>query len=185
MKIVSIFDSSKHTLLAIQYDGEEEDEYTKAFNNWSDVSYLRNFFKEHEKDLLHGYYQCSNINAAITETMALAQKLEDLIYDKAYGGATQKENMLQSLFKPLNNNDTQIYDLQKSKYNHSWLRIYAIRIAPNCYIVTGSAIKLVRNMDEKDYLIKEKQKLEKVKNFLIDEGLTDEDSFDFIELNGK
>lgn len=93
--------------------------------------------------------------------------------------------MLQSLFKPLNNNDTQIYDLQKSKYKHSWLRIYAIRIAPNCYVVTGSAIKLVRNMDEKDYLIKEKQKLEKVKNFLMDEGLTDEDSFDFIELNGK
>lgn len=185
MKLVPIFDPTKHTLLAIQYDGEEDDEYKKALNNWADVTYLRNFFKEHETDLLHGFYQFSSINAAIYETLEIAKDLEDLIYYNADGEATQIENMLQSIFKPLNNNDTSIYELQKSKFKNSWSRIYAIRIAPNCYVVTGSAIKLVLNMDEKDYLQSELQNLERVKNFLIEEGLTDEDSFEFIELNGK
>jgi hypothetical protein len=183
MKLVSIFDPTKHTLLAIQYDGEEEDEYKKALNNWADVTYLRNFFKEHESDLLYGFYQFSSVNDAIRHTIVLALDLDDLLFEHADGEATAIENMLQSLFKPLNNNETTINDLQKSKFQNSWLRIYAIRIAPNCYVVTGSAIKLVRNMHEKDYLVNELKKLERVKNFLIEEGLTDEDSFEFIELN--
>ena len=183
MKLVSIFDPTKHTLLAIQYDGEEEDEYTKALNNWADVTYLRNFFKEHETDLLHGYYPFSSVNEAIRHTMALAQDLEDLLFEHADGEATAIENMLQSLFKPLNNNETTINDLQKSKFQNSWLRIYAIRISPNCYVVTGSAIKLVHKMEERDYLLDELKNLERVKNFLLEEGLTDEDSFEFIELN--
>lgn len=183
MKLVPIFDHTKHTLLAIQYDGEEEDEYSKALNNWADVTYLRNFFKEHEADLLHGYYKCPSINTAINQTMELAEKLEDLIYDKAYGGAGNIEDMLQNIFKPLNNNDTNVYDVQKSKLSKTWLRIYAIRIAPNCYVVTGSAIKLVQNMQDKDYLKNELHKLQKVKDFLVANDLTDEESFEFLELN--
>jgi hypothetical protein len=183
MKLVSIFDVSKHTLLAIQYDGEVVDEFTKALNNWADVTYLRNFFKEHEADLLHGYYACPNIDTAIMQTTKLADELEDLIYDKAYGEANLEVNMLQSIFKPLLNNETNVYDIQKSKLSKSWLRMYAIRIAANCYIITGSAIKLVLHMNEKLHLVQELNRLNQVKNYLIEQGLTDENSFDFLELN--
>ena len=46
MKLVSIFDVTKHTLLAVQFDGEEDDEFRKAFINWNDTKYLYDFFKE-------------------------------------------------------------------------------------------------------------------------------------------
>jgi hypothetical protein len=184
MKLVPIFDISKHTLLAIQYDGEEVDEFKKAFNNWADVTYLRNFFKEHESDLLHGYYKCASIKVAVANTQSFAKELEQLIYEKADGNATQVQNMLESVFRALNDTETDVYDLQKSKLKKSWIRIYAIRIAPNCYVVTGSAIKLVHQMQEKDYLIAELQNLDKVKNFLKQNDLIDEESFEFLELKG-
>jgi hypothetical protein len=180
MKIVPIFDESKYTLLAVQYDGEEEDEFTKAFNQWNDVKFLRQFFREHEADLLYGFYKWENVNRAVDHTRFLAQKLEDLIYEKADEQASEIPNMLQSIFKPLNNNETDVQALQKSKTSYQWLRLYAIRINQQCYIITGSAIKLVLNMDERKYLQDELRKLEQVKNYLKEEGIADE--FDYLEL---
>ncbi len=182
MKLVPIFDVTKHTLLAVQFDGEEDDEFRKAFINWNDTKYLYDFFKENETDLLHGYYEFSSIDEAVLTTLDLAEKLEDLIFDKSDENATEISNTLQSIFKPLDNNETTIYNLQKSKLSKSWLRIYAIRIAEQVYVITGSAIKLVLKMDT-ELLKLELQKLERTKNYLLENDLIEENSFEFLELN--
>lgn len=59
----------------------------------------------------------------------------------------------------------------------SWLRIYAIRIDPNVYIVTGGAIKLTAKMQDREHTQIELEKLNKCRNFLIDNGVFDQDSF--------
>ena len=37
----------------------------------------------------------------------------------------------------------------------SWLRIYAIKLEPGCYIITGGAIKLTRTMQEREHTLNE------------------------------
>jgi hypothetical protein len=62
------------------------------------------------------------------------------------------------------------------------LRIYAIKIGPNTFIVTGGAIKLVGKMDERTHLLKEKQKLDEIRNYLKEEGILDQDDFEMYEI---
>ena len=59
----------------------------------------------------------------------------------------------------------------------SWLRVYAIRLEPNVYIVTGGAIKLTRTMQERAHTIIELEKLNSCKEFLKANGVFDKDSF--------
>ncbi|SHM40976.1 hypothetical protein SAMN05443669_103510 [Flavobacterium xanthum] len=60
--------------------------------------------------------------------------------------------------------------------------MYAIKIGPNTFIVTGGAIKLVGTMDERTHLLKEKQKLEDIKYYLKEEGILDQDDFEVYEI---
>jgi len=72
----------------------------------------------------------------------------------------------------LNNNEYIISVHQKSKarINIGWLRLYAIRLTANCYVVTGGAIKLTQDM-KRTHLIYELSKLERAKNFLRNNGI--------------
>ena len=62
-------------------------------------------------------------------------------------------------------------------HRRSWLRLYAIKLNVGIYIITGGAIKLTRTMQEREHTLLELSKMEKVRNFLINEGVFDEDSF--------
>lgn len=182
MKLVPIFARTKHTLLAIQFEDEVVDEFTKAFRQWNDIAYLRSFFKTHENDLINGFYTWPDSQTAVFHTLTLAQELEDLVFNKANGRAHEISDMLQDIFKPLNNVELNVRELQKSKTSKQWLRLYAIRISRQCYIITGSAIKLVKLMNEWEHLKKELHKLERVKQYLIEIGLLDEWDVEFLEL---
>lgn len=92
---------------------------------------------------------------------------------------------LDMIFRPLDNNRTAEMLLGKEKArlrkntNHhpSWLRIYALKLSSGIYIVTGGAIKLTARMQEREHTLKELHKMEKVRQFLFDENIVDEDSF--------
>lgn len=65
--------------------------------------------------------------------------------------------------------------------NASWLRIYAIKLEPGCYIITGGAIKLTRTMQEREHTLAELTKMEKVRSYLLNGGAIDADGFvDFL-----
>lgn len=61
----------------------------------------------------------------------------------------------------------------------SWLRIYAIRVDVNLFVISGGAIKLTPTMNETDHLILELDKLEITKQYLLDD---ENDQIDFVEL---
>jgi hypothetical protein len=98
--------------------------------------------------------------------------MENSLYDYSEQGFGGKESNLQYLFKPLNNFEYAINTLQKSKarIRKGWLRLYAIRLAENCYLVTGGAIKLTPDM-KRDHLKNELKKLEQAKLFLSTNGI--------------
>ena len=68
--------------------------------------------------------------------------------------------------------------ISKRKKHASWLRIYAIKLNSGIFIITGGAIKLTATMKERAHTAIELIKIEKVRRFLIDNGIADETSFE-------
>ncbi len=67
--------------------------------------------------------------------------------------------------------------LRNNPRHASWLRIYAIKLEPGIYIITGGAIKLTRTMQEREHTLVELARMEKVRRFLLDNNIADKDSF--------
>ena len=66
----------------------------------------------------------------------------------------------------------------KRKYGHSsWLRLYAIKLIQGNYIITGGAIKLTATMQEREHTKQELVKIDKVRRYLLEEGIIDDEGF--------
>ncbi|WP_133998434.1 hypothetical protein [Dinghuibacter silviterrae] len=138
----------------------------------NDINWLYNFFDRNKADLHGGFFGSITSEIAVLRTLNEAEKMEDLLYDFLEEGFNGSVNNLQHLFKPLNNFEYTIANHQKSKarIRNGWLRVYAIRLAKNCYLVTGGAIKLSADM-KRDHLQLELKKLELSKQFLRFHGI--------------
>ena len=77
------------------------------------------------------------------------------------------------MFRPLNDKEGKLYTHQQSKakidnkrnFPKPILRMYAIRLNKNTFVITGGAIKLTHKMDEHPDTAREIVKMKKVKNF--------------------
>ena len=89
----------------------------------------------------------------------------------------------------MNNRESYGSELQKSKSpddkKRPLIRLYAIRIHKNLFIVTGGAIKLTYQMGEHEDTDKELEKLEKVRDFLKSNGLTTADELIYYYENNE
>ncbi len=158
---------------AVRYDGNEDNELQILFDKWTDPSYLFDFFKEHVNDL--DYFNVTSIEEAINDTMDDSEEMERVFLDS-------KTN-LEELFRPLDNRTVMAKEIEKMKSkgktnrHASWLRIYAIRLSDGKYIITGGAIKLTKEMRDREHTRKELVKINKVRRFLIEEGIVDDEGF--------
>jgi hypothetical protein len=155
MKIVPIF---AEKLYAFQYAGEVEDEYFRLLDLWTDNAYLRQFAKNNN---------IADIREFVNRIIADAEYIDDLMIR-----INRSNQPLESFFKPLRNLETgtRVLSLQKGRKNE--LRIYAIKIDTNLFVITGGAIKLVLEMDQR-----EKGKLEAAKDYFKHNHVFDNDSF--------
>lgn len=187
MELVPIFADPKPSIFAIRFNKHDDDEFRKIFNLWGDVEYLENFFEENKSDLEKEFYSGITVSDAVEMTLEEAEALEEKLYEYAESGHSDISQSLQTLFRSLDNNDYKTTSLQKSKAygsrRKSWLRVYAIRIEANLFIITGGAIKLTHTMNERPHTLKELQKLDRVRAFLKEEGLLDESDFENLELD--
>ena len=180
MKFVRVINGYDH-LWAVKEPDKEYDELTSLIEIWNNADYLFDFFKDNIKDLID-YYQIEKISEAIQDTFDDADELEELILEFPY-----TEN-LDELFRPLDITDIKNTELtrrkarkQNRREHASWLRIYAIRLERNVYVITGGAIKLTHLMQDREHTILELEKLNKCKTFLKANGFFDKESF--IDLN--
>ena len=164
-------------LWAVRYDGETENALGNLFEQWSDVEWLRQFFKENMDDLT-SYFKITDVNDAIWDTLEDSDCLQCLIMD------ISPEADLDKLFMPLENYRTadMVLGMEKARLKRtvrhsSWLRIYAIKLADGVYIITGGAIKLTLRMDEREHTKAELAKMEKVRRYLLDENIIDDEGF--------
>jgi hypothetical protein len=170
-------------LWAVKYDEDDVNVLGILFRNWGDVDWLADFFISNKVDLERNF-QITNVDRAIYDTLQDAEELECMILDLA------ADSDLDRMFRPLNNMITSELLLGKEKakgnrHTHpSWLRLYALRLEKGVYLITGGAIKLTYTMQERSHTLKELERMEIVRNHLIDNGVTDWDGLiDFVKHN--
>lgn len=164
-------------LWAVRFDGEDENEFIKTIDQWDDVQWLRTFFKENINDLI-AYFKISDINKAISDTIEDSDRLQCIVLNMSM------EADLSKLFRPLDNSQVSDAMLQKEKarlkhkFGHaSWLRLYAIKLIPGVYIITGGAIKLTATMQEREHTRMELTKIDRVRRFLLEMNIIDDAGF--------
>lgn len=162
-------------LWSVVYEGDDVDVLSKTLSNWMDPAYLGLFFSENVDDL-ERYFHITNINTAIFDTIADAAALSCIILD------IDPTANLDELFRPLENSRIREMLLSREKakgkrqHGHpSWLRIYAIKLNPSIYLVTGGAIKLTATMSEREHTKVELQRMDRVRRYLIENGIVDAD----------
>lgn len=163
-------------LWAARYEGCSDNALGILFEQWNDVVWLRDFFKENIDDLIW-YFKITDVNEAIYDTIEDGERLQCLILD------ISPDADLDKLFRPLENSryNDMLLGKEKAKLKEaarhtSWLRIYAIKQEQGIYVITGGAIKLTRTMQERKHTLRELGKMESVRNFLLDQGVVDKDA---------
>ena len=176
MTFDQITDNEK--LWAVRYDDCLDNVLDSIFGQWNDIVWLRNFFKANLEDLT-SYFKITDVNQAIYDTIDDSERLQCLILD------ISPEADLDKLFRPLDNSRTSEMILGKEKArlrdtqkHASWLRIYAIKLEPGIYVITGGAIKLTRTMQEREHTLVELARMEKVRRYMLDNNIIDKDSLD-------
>lgn len=196
MEIVSIFAVVDESLLSVLFDTElgavDDDgaiipnvqlhEFRRLFDFWNDPVRLRAFFEAHEDDLKEAYWDGISIDEAIEKTRKEAKKLEAILIEYAEEGKTTRHKNLSMLFKPLSDGKFE-KEFEKDKVKvdgkKTWIRLYAIRIEANFFVVCGGAIKLRKTLNDRTYLLKELEKLKITRSYLMDE---DNDELELFEL---
>lgn len=169
MRIVRIIEN-KNSLLSVPSGKKGVSEFEKIFDEWTNTETVYEFFKTHQKDL-----QNYTIDEAVNRTIDDAYALLDKFYDVAESDNEQ----LQTLFKPLFRSQYRLTEFQRSKaygeLRKSWLRVYAVRIESDKYIVTGGAIKLTDAMQDRPHTKEQLDRLTKMRDYLLENGFDDSD----------
>jgi hypothetical protein len=197
MKIVSTFAVVENSLFSVLFDtevnvvnendaiipNEKQHEFNRLFDFWNDPIKLKVFFEENIEDLNDAYWDETNVEEAIEKTKREAKELEKILIEYAIAGQTIRLKNLSMLFKPLSKEKYEKeFEKDKTKVEgkKTWLRLYAIRVEANVFVVCGGAIKLRKTLNDRFYLLQELKKLEITRNYLLDE---DNDNLEFFEIN--
>ena len=166
MKIVRIFGNQ---LFAFQYEHETDNELDRLIDQWNDTGYLYEFVRENNGDVPKNTPIPSLINQIIDNANDIDDVLNEISEDEA--------RSLEEFFKPLDNQEYQIVELSKQKGRKNYLRLYAIRIEKNCFVITGGAIKFHHLNKDRPHTQKEMEKINGCRDYLKANGVFDGDSF--------
>ncbi len=191
MKFVRIF-GDEDCLLTAHYnheDHETHDEFFTIFDQWTDIEYLTDFFTENEEDLKRAHWNGITIDQAVLKTREEAIELRRYLKKLSKTEKTQRISKFSSLFKPLERLSYDNFFADKKKAygipSPSWLRLYALQVGDDMYIITGGAIKLTDNMMERAHTLRELQKIDICIRFLKDNTLIDDEGIiDYLEIEG-
>ncbi|HEX9513946.1 MAG TPA: hypothetical protein VF939_25820 [Puia sp.] len=180
MEIVHIFSPKNDPyegLWAVKYEEAEVNEFENIFEVWQDPEIMYQFCIDNLEDIRTKFGYRISPETAANELMEEAEDLQQLIYK--LGKKQMPGTNLQLVFKPLHNYETNLTVLQLSKgivknrsIKNPKLRIYAVRVAENTYIVTGGAIKLTDLMDDRPHTKEQRLRLMTVKDWLKREGIS-------------
>lgn len=164
MEIVPIFADQ---LFSFHYEDEKYNEYDRLMALWSNVKYLKKYAEKNGETDVKGF---------VKKHLMDIEAIQDLLAEIEDGNEP-----LEHFFRPLFDSELgiKILSLQKGKIEEykNTLRIYAIKIDENCFLITGGAIKMSQKMQDHPDSNNELSKINKAKEYLKDNDVVDEDSF--------
>lgn len=171
MKILPIFTEQNEGIYTVHYKDEEFDALKTLKEDWSNPEYIYQFFKDNRYLLNNPRYRDFTVQEAAMKTLEDASTLFDQLKTYAKTGFEGHEQNLSDFFKPLHKKETNLPAYQASKtygiqIKDSWLRLYAIRLDVNCYIITGGGIKMVDAMQDVPYLARQLEYIKLTQNYL-------------------
>lgn len=166
MKIVSIFEDQ---LFAFHFKGESKNELRRLLTLWTNTEYLYKFLKDNKSDLPKGV----PISILVSQLIENANDIDDILHEIS----NDPERKLEDFFKPLDNQEYQIVNLSKQKGRKKYLRLYAIKIDNNCFVITGGAIKFHHLNKNRPHTKNEMQKIEMCRDYLKENQVFDSVSF--------
>lgn len=162
MEIVVIFEEK---LFSFRYENEQDNEYDRLMNLWTNASYLQAYAKKNKVKDVYGF---------IEDILQHAEEIQDFLEN-----LSQNKKPFGFYFEPLQESEAKrkILPLQKGKIPKNQLRLYAIKLDTNCFVITGGAIKMSQKMDEHPDTKNELVKLNNARSYLNKNGVVDADSF--------
>ena len=174
MEIFCIFENDKEALFTVKFEDAQFDAWEEIFENWFDIEFLVNYFQSYSNILQNEFWGNITVDEAVWKTREDAKKIQNRILSCEKG-----EDNLSAFFRPLNDSEIQRDNLLRTKVygiETDWLRIYAVKLTDETYIVTGGAIKLYRTMQEQEDTNIELQKLNTLVDLLKANHIFDKES---------
>lgn len=172
MKLCTIF--ADH-LFSVKYDGSEKAVIHELFDKWEDTEYLYDYFEQHrdlvEKGPWKDYTSEKLALMAVEEGLEFFDRLCDIVSDPT------KSFDDEFVFLNKESVEWQLVKYKSYGFPHNWsvklkrnalLRLYAIKIDTNQYVITGGGIKLVQEMHEMPELEVELNRLKRVRDWLLE-----------------
>ena len=178
MKIIEIYPPY---IYSVQYDDKDENEFDRLFQLWNDVSVVSQFMEENQVYLNSIVWQkIPEPEDAARQVLDEAADLEDFFEELNKNTTIGKQPDFDSHFRYLEGKYK--YELERPPMKSygtvrpSLLRIYAIKMDRNTYLITGGGIKLADTIqnspDLKEHIL---QNIDKVRDFLRANGIMDSD----------
>lgn len=179
MEIVEIY---KDCLYSIHFDEEDLNEYRRVFREWHDLDYLVDFFIEHAEFLNTEFWKSVGIDFKSPESSAQivideADNLEIHLRKMVRNAEVGREPDLDSYFHFLGGKYKCLWSLEPVKSygvaKPSLLRLYAIKIESNCYLIVYGGIKLSDTIQNSPVLRDNVfRKIDAVLDYLKNNGIT-------------
>ena len=176
MEIEEIY---KPYIYSIKYDGQVLSEFDRLFDAWNDITEVVEFMRSHQEFLNNPIWG----ERYIPESAARKVRDEAIELEKLFGELCNNADHgetpdFDSYFKFLGGK-YQVYEYIPMKSygtgRPSFLRMYAIKLKNNLYVITGGGIKLADKIqDSPDLQNHVIQNIDKVRAWLIQSGIIDE-----------
>ena len=186
MKIVEIIPPY---LYSMQYDDVSLDEYHRVFRDWHEVGYLADFFRLNAEYLEQPFWQ-----GCFPEPEDAAKELA-LYMEQMLFGATALERHISQLAENAKDGETPDFESYfhplEGKYIYEWrlipmkgygmgkpsfIRLYAIRMEENCYLIVYGGLKLADSIQSSPCLKTEVfKRIDQTLAYLKQEGITEQE----------
>ncbi len=179
LEIVSIYPDY---LFAVKFDDKDHNEYEAAFSLWRDLDYLVDFFDKN-KNLLETKFWHNAGYSTDSEDLAKSIVDESFAFEKhikriAANTTNSEKPDFDEFFQELGGQYKFIREHVPHKSygtaSPTMLRLYAIRVSANCYVVIHGGIKLTKKIQDTPQLRKELfSKIDNVLRFFKANGIID------------
>lgn len=180
MEIIEIYPPY---IYSVKYDGNDENEFDRLLDEWNDVSFVVDFFERNKEYLKNDIWKAvKEPERAAGQVLFEAECIETLFDELACNTKNGKHKDFDSFFKSLDGKyQYELEYIPMKSYGSvkpSLLRIYAIKLKSNVYIIIGGGIKLARTIQDspglKDNII---NNIDLVRTWLKDNGILNTDDF--------